>query len=306
MEQQITIPKSIVTYFLKNLIKTDNTFEIPDTKKCYSLLKQNYFVSDRDKIVLKEISDEIESISDEQKKNEFRNAIGKLFLDRTKLIDHSLDNTDYKYFKLCNASEDKIYFDPEIKEVDKLKIGLNLFNLGINELEIHTIESFLSPDGNCRFMNPGSKQVQSILFNENTSYDFSKILNPFLRDAKEIKFIDNYLANYLSMFHLSKILKILDKQCKVTFITLTEDDYIKYKKDIDIAKKDYLSLENLAKEFNARIENVNSSGHLERYIITDKYEILLPGGFDQFNKEGIPYNVSKNKILKMVIEKVNM
>jgi len=305
MEQQITIPKSIVSYFYNNLTNSETDFEVTDLQKCFSLLKQNYLVIDKDKILLNEILFEIESIDNEQKKIDFKKILGKLYLERMKLINHSLDNTQLKYFELCNASEDKIYFDPEIKEEDKLKIGLNLLNLGISELEIHTIESFLSPDAKCRFMNPDSKQVQPVLFYENTAYDLSKILNPFLREAEEIKFIDNYLANNLSIFHLSKILKILNKKCKVKFITLSIDDYIKNKKDIDKAKKDYLSMVDLAKEFNAKIENVISSGHLERYIITDKYEILLPGGFDQFNKEGIPYNISENKILKMVIEKIN-
>lgn len=304
MEQQITIPKNIVSFFYNNLNSSANTFEISDSQKCYNLLKQNYFISDKDKVILKELSAEIDSIPDEQRKMEFKNVLGKIFLDRTKLIDYSLDSTKFKYFNLCNASDDKIYFDPEIKEEEVFKVRLNLFNLGITELEIHTLNSFLSPDRNSRFLNPESKQVLSVTFKEDTVYDLTNLLKPFIREAKEIKIIDNYLANYLSRFHLSKILKVVNEKCNITFITLSEDDYLKNKmKDVEKAKKNYWSLNDLAGKFNVKIENIKKSGHLERYIITDKFEISLPGGFDQFGKDGKPYIDDKNNILKLVVER---
>lgn len=303
MEQQITIAKSIVSYFYKNLTNNSNTFEISDSQKCYSLLKQNYFVSDKDKFVLKEISGDIDYIPDEQKRNEFRNVLGKLLLDRIKLIDHKLDNSNFQYFKLCNASEDKIYFDPEISKEDLLEIKTNLSRNGITKLEFHNLKTFLNPGDNCRFMNPNTKPVKTVLFKKNTAYDLPKILKPYLREAKEIKFIDNYMANSLSIFHLTKLLKILNRDCNKTFITLSKNDYIKNKRIFEKAKKDYQNLLSLAKNYNVKVKNINRTGHLERYIVTDKYEISLPGGFDQFSKDGKPFIDNENKILKMVIER---
>jgi len=304
MEQEITVSKNIVSYFYNNLTLQSNSFEISETQKCYELLKQNFFISDSGKILFNELLNEINLIADEQKRNEFKNYLVKLFIDRIKIINYSLDNSEQKYFKLCNASRDKIYFDPDLKEdeINKTKIGL--FNEGLNEVEIHCLKSFLSPDKESRFTNPSSKVIHSKTFEENKEYNLTNELILFLRDSKEIKYIDNYLANPNSRYHLENLIKSLEGKSEIIFVTLTKDANLENNKsDIDRAKLNYSELEKLIKKYNINIENIERSGHLERYIITDKYEISLPGGFDQFSRKGIPNINDKNKILKMFVER---
>lgn len=75
------------------------------------------------------------------------------------------------------------------------------------------------------------------------------------------------------------------------------------KSNVNKANRNYSKFENLTKKLNGKIESINKSGHFERYIITDKYEISLPGGFDQFDERGKPFIEGKNRILKMIVER---
>jgi hypothetical protein len=310
MEQQITVAINIINYFYNELFNHKSSFQIPEYVSFYNLLKHNYIVSDDKKIFLDEIHNEVSKkinlIENDDIRKNFKTSM-RMFIEKSKTIDFSLDNSDSKYFKLCNASEDKIYVDPELKTEEINTLRLSLFNKGLNEVEIHSLTSFLNPAEDNKLINPTTKIVYSKKFEAGKEYNFSEMLKPFLRDSMEIKIIDNYAANYISRFHIEKLLKSLKSKSIITIFTLSREDYLKNKgSDLESIKKaemNYSDFERLSKRLNIEIKDIEKAGHLERYIITDKYEILLPGGFDQFDKDGKPYKIDENKILKMVIEK---
>ena len=304
MEQLITVTKNMVNYFYSELPKKNLSIGKNKLDQCFEILKQNYFVSDNDKRLFNSLISEIELLKDVQVRECIKNHLGKLLVDRVRFLSHSLDNSNHQYYKLCNASNDKIYFDPEITESEINETRLKLYNIGINEIEFHGLDSFLNPGNDHRFKIPNENIVLE-RFEKDKCYDLVKIILPYLRESKEIKFIDKYLPNYLSRFHLENFFKAIDNSVKICLITLNEVEYCKGRKEKDMekAKNNYGEFRKLEDKYSVIVKDINQSGHLERYIITDKYEITLPGGFDQFSKDGIPYIDDENKILKMFIEK---
>ena len=206
MEQLITVSKNLVNFFYSELPNRNLSIGKNKIDQCFEILKQNYFVSDKEKNFLIVLRNEIESLPDEQKRECIKNYLGKLIIDRVRFLSHTLDKSDLEIFKLCNESNDKIYFDPVFTESEMTQMRFKLFNSGLNEIELHGLDSFLNPGKEQRFKIPNENIIME-RFEKNKSYDLAKIIFPYLRESKEIKFIDKYLPNYLSRFHLEKIFK---------------------------------------------------------------------------------------------------
>lgn len=296
MEQQISLAPNIISYFYESLAHPFSSLDITDSQKCYDLLKQNYIIIDNKKELPKLLLKELNSIEDEQRRNLLKVSLGKLLEDRMKPVSFQLDNSDFQYFKLCNASEDKIYLDPEIDDEDLNKLKVSLFNNGLSDIEINTLQSFLNPSERSKLNH------QSVIsFKKEKQYKLDEILKPFVREAHTIKIIDNFIANKKALYHFEKLLRKMNKSARIELVTLSKEDYLNRKEDKVFASKNYDKLLKLVKDFKIDLPPNETSGHLERYIVTDKFEISLPGGFDQFNLDGTPNIKNDSSILKMVI-----
>lgn len=309
MEQEITLSKNIISY-ISDFFKSDyypKGLTTPEFYRVFDILLKNLVVIDKKKQYSSILLNDLNNVITNIRLEEFKKAFTNYLVERISLVECRL-NTDDKYFifDLCNNSDDKIYFDPVIAE-DKLNEKKLLLKFsGYGDIELHSLASFLNPNKNKHRFIDNNLDVDIIEFIENNTYKLEKILKPYLKNSKYIEFIDKFLPNELSLYHLRKILSNCDNIPEIRFITCTKKDYLSnskpYKKNI--AENNYKEFEKLISDNESYIfVNINTCGHTERFIITDKYEILLPGGFDQIDERGCPKIDSEYKKLKMFIIK---
>jgi hypothetical protein len=288
MNQGITVSENIISFLADD---SPSVFNISEPQKCYEYLKQNHFVFDIENELFKKYFIEIEKIKDIQKRNEFNEYIRKLNENSPEKYNC---NINFNIIELCSKSKDKIYFDPKGEEI---KLNLNQ----LNEIEKHDLNSFLNPNYNIKL-----KHLPTIIeCRKECKYNLSLIMEPFLRNAREIVIEDPYIRNENAIYNLESILIRVSSKSMIKVKTL-EKELHDFKKDKirkkfeDILRKYKIDLlffktREIVKEGNMYLR----SKHQERCIVTEKYEIYIPGGLDQFYR-GTP-NIEEDDLGKYKI-----
>jgi hypothetical protein len=282
MKQQLAIGISIIDFLCANRPKEgyskNKTQE--NARILYDIIEDNFIVMDNQ--YAKHINAEIESITREK----YGNAADDLKISMLLLFDNKkykldIDLDEYDLFRLANSTDDKIAFDT----------GWNNKNVRRNEkrnpqIEFHTIQSFIEPEVYHRLKNVPCEYKME----KGVSYDIKIILNPFIRYAKYIHIIDQYMMNENARVNLQKILECINSNTSVKLSPLSEPLYIRKANDQkkkEEYRENYKKFKQLLKEFNGKIiiDEFRATKHIDRYIITDQVDISIPS-LDFLNDNG--------------------
>ncbi|MCX6166002.1 MAG: hypothetical protein NTU73_14265 [Ignavibacteriae bacterium] len=276
MEQEITISENIFNFLSNNL-----TYGRSIASDCIDVISDNYIIDDNNKTVFRYFSDSIDKI-EESKRNYLFDILKKwLEYNRKKLNEVSENDWKNDLIKLCGLSNDKIYLNAEFEEKEIKQNQKKYF-----EIEFHNSETLIKPDLSNRLKNlPYVNELEN-----NVYYDLNKILFPFIRNAKFIEIRDPYITSTYNYYNFENFTNIIPKSaiCSIIILRSSLNNISEYP---------------LIPEFKKLIERLNKEGHnmttdyfelpkdkdakhIERYIITNKYEIYLPGGFSCLNKDG--------------------
>lgn len=284
MNQELTVSSNIVDYLVN---------ELPVYKKCQVLdcieyLEQNYFALDDKRKFVEAIFNKIDKIEDHQKRGFIEEILSMCLTQRSKIF--KTNEVVSEEFLLTLNTMDRIFFDPFLneKEINKLK---NKY-----DFEIYNSNSFGNPSPFERL-----KHLPTFFYLESDrKYDLNQILEPFLREEKKLEVIDPYLPNRIASHHL---IRLLEKNKGKTFIlTFLKKDIYPNQSDFD---KFYIRINLLNEQgFEIKMNFLFKKKHKERYILTDNFQIYLPGGFDCLDLEGKPkIQDSKNERFQIRIEK---
>lgn len=295
MEQELTLSESIFDYLSKNL-----TYGRSKSSDCIDLISDNFIIDDEDKTVMKLFDNALNTIDlNDFNIRKYLEDTLKTWLDNNRKKINAVHEKDWNndILELCQLSHDKILFNPYIdqKEINHLK--KRIFNL-----EIHNLNSFLKPDNSSRL-----KHIPFILkLEKNIFYDINNILLPFIRNAKNIVIIEPYIYSWQNFTNFKKFSEIIPKSipCKIKlFRNSSKDDKTKHEITIfnefinDSNRNGY----DYVIEYFMLPPN-KSSKHIERHILTDKYKIYMPGGFNCIDENGYA-NISEDDDIKEI--KVN-
>jgi len=170
-------------------------------------------------------------------------------------------------------------------------------------LEPHNLKSFVNPHTNHRL-----KHIPCVVeLKKDRKISISNLLEPILRTAIEIEVIDPYLPNTDALCNLKSIIDSLSFDCKITLKFLKRDLYVSNNKQ---REKQFNELSDYIKELRVQKVDVKtdykiSKKHSERWLITQKYRVYLPGGLDCIKKNGYPNLESENDVSYLRIEYVN-
>lgn len=294
MEQYITITPNVVSYFEKSLNNVRNSVEKADFQICYELLNENYIAIDSNKQCMVVFKNIIDSIENEFIRKDIENVLLKLFESKSKITDHILDNTKLQYLKLCDATEDKLFLDPDLTDENIIESYIELSRSGFRNLELYNLNLFINPGKRSRL-----NHKTTVSFFKNEKYNISEILKPFIRNSSYFKLIDNYAANKDSMIHLKQIINCLNSDTKKEIITFCKEDYVGSKMNNKKAITNYSEFEKFIKSYNIELKFMDK-GHTDRYIETDNYNINISGGLDQFYPNGMPKINNENKKMNFI------
>lgn len=296
MDQEITVSKNIVSYLFNNL----PAYKANNAQKCIDIIEQNYFVSDNQNNHLKKIYDEFESFPDDDKRRSIYYLLDHTIQNKLKNIEYSYTGEEDCEIQLSNESEDKIFLDVnlDLKGIkSKAKKFLNV--------EFLNSDLLIKPEITNRFrVIPSTYELQ-----KEVRFDLLNFVKPLFRNATEIIIIDPFLANKNAFKNFKDLFSVINKVCKIKLKIYSERDYLSYaylKIKIDEFKSNY---DVLLKEikfqrgfgFKIELEEFEVKKHKERYILTDKFEIYIPGGLDCLDENGFPLLDSDNDKKKFTV-----
>jgi len=294
MDQELTVSKSIVNYLFKNL----PAYKANNAQKCIDIIEQNYFVSDIQNSHLKKIYDEFKFFPDGDKKRSIFDLLDHTIQKKLKSIEYFYTEEEDCEIQLSNESEDKIFLDVnlDLKGIkSKTKKFLNV--------EFLNSDLIINPEISNRFrVIPTNYELQ-----KDVRFDLVNFMRPFFRNATEIIIIDPFLANKYAFHNLKNLFQVIEKKCKIKLKLYSERDYLSYSKlkkdefknNYDILIKEINEQRNIG--FKIEIEEFKVKKHKERYILTDKFEISIPGGLDCLDVNGFPFLDSDTEKKKFTV-----
>jgi len=252
----------------------------------WQLIKQNYVVIDAELKILKSYGEEVEKLQPSRMKEELQNFVAGLINNKAKKrrIFNVTQSYDDQEINITLSSNDKIYFNSMYSEKD-IKSTVKKYP----EIETHNVSSFLSPMPIDKLKHIPS----TIPLEKGIYYDLQKILDPFLRNSRNIRIEDPYLPNNTASYNVLKIIENLRHQ-NITLVFLTRSKYAEHSVNHERNKK-----ESIYDTFIEKLKSLNSDGyrikfdthfkkktHRERYLFTDDVQIYFPGGFDLLEIDG--------------------
>jgi len=280
MDQELTVSKNFVRYLFDNLpaYKTNNA------QRCIELIEQNYFVIDQHHNHERKFYEEFEKYPDSDKKRNIVSIMENIFRNKFKSFNHKYSLAEECEELLAKETIDKILFDVTLNPKD-----IKRKSRKYPEIEYLNEYLIINPDIYIRFkVIPLSIELEA-----DVRFDLNNLLFPLIRNSKEVKVIDPFLPNKNAFSNLNKIFEIIGVETKIKLLVYSERDYLSYGKNKDDFKKNYDDFIKEIKKmqvskYKIEIEEFKTRKHKERYIMTDKFEITLPGGLDCFNENGMP------------------
>lgn len=285
MEQEITVSENLFDYLSNNI-----TFEKNGASACIDVISDNSIVDDKYGSVFKNYEKFIGSLNDE-KLIQFFKKVFKYWLNNSKRLEvTSQSNKVIDLFKLCSFSKDKIYFNPELDSNQMIELSKNY-----TDIEFHNIKTIVRPRIEDRLKNVPLK----IKLIQNQSLNLNHILEPFIRNTRSVTIYDPYITGKNNFYNFKNFCSILPEKTIIRIFT--------YKKETEehFNSHRFFSFINdlKRKEYSVNVEYFKITKHIERYIVTDNYEIYLPGGFNCIDRNGFPV-ISEDQYKKVItIEK---
>jgi len=277
MDQEVTISPELIDYIYNNtpVYKRNEALDLIE------LIEQNYFTNDINDIQFSRYVEKLNNLKDEQKRNAIHDII-RMWRAKEP-IPYKIEKDKFDEIELSQLSKDKIILNPNKTEKDLKKLQKNY-----NDVEFHNVNSFIHPKTYQRLKNLPTK----IIFEKDVQYDLTIIIEPFFRHSKQLEIYDPYIYNPNAFRQLVKIIDIsYDK--KIELVALKRELY--FKNDIKGDKKKYYDKfyefinAMINSGYSINIKEYKSGKHKERYILTDKYQIYLPGGLDILDENNYPF-----------------
>lgn len=295
MEQEISVSDSVIRYLSQNIKPYGKGIEY----ECINILSDNYIVDDENNTIFKMFDKAIELINTDDpfelgKKTYFKEQL-KTWLEKNRRKINNVYESDWNndVLELCKLSQDKILFDTSLGDKEIKSIRKKIF-----DIEIHNLNTFLQPDSSYRLKHLPLK----IKLEQDICYNLNNILFPFIRNAKYLVIVEPYISSWQNIVNFKKLTEIIPKSitCEIIKFRNAQDEK---------SKKELSDFEEFIKVSNhdgynfvvnhPKLPHNKSSKHIERYIITDKYEIYLPGGFNCLDENGYS-NVSGDYDIKEI------
>lgn len=295
MEQEIVLTSNIIDFFIN---KSFNPFRTDEVKECICVLDDNRIVDDRHRNIFRKMFLLIDSLEESKKDLNILSYLREIFdswLKNSINVDIAYDKyDDIDFFELCNLTFDKLYFEPLLKlsEINKL-------SKKHPDLEFHNSSSLIKPQTHHRLKN-----LPLVVNLKDYEYmDLNNLLLPFIRKSTLIKIYEPYITGKHNFSNFKKFFEIVPISSDIIihiFRSLKKfrDKYELFNNFINLLKQ---------KGYKISIEffDINfDTEHVERYIVTEKYSIYLPGGFSCIDCNGF-VKVGKTEYRKEIrIDKI--
>jgi hypothetical protein len=273
MNQHLTVSNTIVNYLDRSL----PAYKRIKAHDVINIIEQNFIVSDRTKKHLQNIVSEIEKIEDSKHRKILQDIIVNWLDNRSKFVECDMALIT-NLIELSKKDTDKIYFDPTLSQIDVGKLKTQH-----SSVEIHNENSLLEPKDIHKLKNCPC----TIRLRDNIKYNVVALFEPYLREAKEIIFQDPFLINPSAFYNFRLLINCI-KANKISAFVHSKHNYLGYgwEKDRNKREMNYDSFVKYADQKNIYLSEWKRADHKERFIITDKLEIYIPGGLDLFNNDG--------------------
>lgn len=284
MNQSITVKDNLFA-FLREESKQMQLGRISNGDKLILLIEQNYISLDSN----------YEILSLFQNKVTFElEPLLHFWLKHGRFIREGF-NFENDFVLFSSKTKDKILLDSILNEGNEIPI--------VNtDVEIHDLISFMAPKTHHRLkhLSFDEKATTNLVLYKNIKYDLKNLLEPYLRFSKKIIIDDPFLYNP-SAFHNFKMLISFLELSEITLKLYSKDCYIdiygknkkeKYSEYYDTFMNYINNIKNNG--IHIKMELYNKTGHKDRYIVTDKIKIEVPGGLDFLNQSG-KANIDKMK-----------
>lgn len=295
MNQEITLSRNFVRYWYENPPKRGEGISL--ISKIEEFLSQNYIVFDNKGWFLSIVKDELKNLNINNE-NEYETCEIIILSILTKRpipdpIEINIENITE--LSMATRSGDKIYFDPisnpqEIKKLEKKH----------NDVEIYNLDSFLNP--------PIYKRLKHIptryRLEKDVRVNLSIIIIPFIKGSSKLYIYDPYIYNNNSKYQLEQLFEIFDNQIMIEINALNKHKYCKIKSEDNY--KNFINFIEQKKQqgFKITLNDGLPSKHKERYLLTDQYQIYLPGGLDFLDENNYPVLDNDSEIKEIRIDKI--
>jgi hypothetical protein len=299
MNQEITCSSSIIDFFLQPL----SLFKPTEHKRCLDILEQNSWVFD-DRL---DLAKEYFRVLEEHANNEDKSLLNGVISQKINSPSRRLCNIESSpldkssetlEIMVSSSSKDKILFHPNKAPLEEEKTQSKYIDLGI---EIHTQKTLVNPGSYHRLKNI----PQTIHLKRDVIYKLEELLEPYYRNAEEMRIEDAYLPNELSVINLEKIMSSMSsEQLKgicFSFVTLSKQKYCEANKDQEKGMQIYSQFEKFINKYQnkkVRIDLITHGverEHTERHIILKQkrtigthqvVSIRLPSSLDFLRSDG--------------------
>ncbi len=296
MEQQIVLTSNVISYFLS---KSVNPFRNDEVKDCICVLDDNSIVDDKHRNIFKKMSQLIDSFEESTKDSNKLYYLKEIFenwLKNSPQLDVAYNNyDDIDFFELCKLTFDKLFFNPLLQSSE-----INKLSKKHTDLEFHNSTSLIKPELHHRLKNlPLVVNLKEVEF-----MDLNRLLLPFIRKSATIEIYEPYITGKHNFLNFKKFFEITPISSNITIYVFRslKKDKDKFEQFNNFVKK------SKEKGYKINVEYFESNfdtEHIERYIVTDKYSIYLPGGFNCINSDGF-VRIGKDEYKKEIrIDKID-
>ncbi len=296
MEQQIVLTSDVINFFIS---KSVNPFRNDEVKDCICVLDDNSIVDDKHRNLFKKMSQLIDSLEESTKDSNkfyYLKEIFENWLKNSPQLDVAYNNyEDIDFFELCKLTFDKLFFNPLLQSSE-----INKLSKKYTDLEFHNSTSLIKPELHHRLKNlPMVVNLKEVEF-----MDLNRLLLPFIRKSKTIKIYEPYITGKHNFSNFKNFFDI---------VPISSDIIIYVFRSLKKETEKYKNFDNFIKTLKQKgykiiIEFFDSNfdtEHIERYIVTDKYSIYLPGGFNCLDSDGF-VRIGKDEYKKEIrIDKID-
>lgn len=295
MNQEITLSRNFVSYWYENPPKRGEGISI--ISKIEEFLLQNYIVLDNKGWFLTIVKEELKNLKiineDEYKTCEL--IILSILTKRPIPASIEIKIENISELTLAAISEDKIYFDPllntqEIKKLEKKHC----------ELELHNTDSFVNPQIYKRLKHIPTRYK----LEKDVSINLSTIIKPFMKGSSRLCIYDPYIYNNNSKYQFEQLFEVFDNHIMIEINALNKHKYCKINSEDNY--NNFIKFIEQQKQYGFKITLNDSlaAKHKERYLLTDQYQIYLPGGLDFLDENNYPVLNNDSEIKEIRIDKL--
>lgn len=282
MKQNITVSKTFIDFLYNSFYPSNKQYQSD-----LAILEDNFIITDCKFNLFKEYYAEVDKLPNSGMKTYIKDVLTKWAEKKRRVVVQECCNDE---FELALKSSDKILYSPKLTEQE-----ITILSNKYEGLEIHSFSTFIDPKHSHKLKNCPSE----IILEPGETYSLFQIIEPFIRRTRKILIFDPYIPNPKAKNTLCYLLQNISKEKMIIVETMNKESYVGQK--VNPKKmEEFESFEQLIQDFrkdgyNIKINYRSISGHVERFICTETFEIKIPGGLD-FLIPNTPYKPNTNSL----------